>query len=316
MDLLAELESMATNVTEEDTIPDADVEQWQRLFGFSFSEALTALEEYRNDFSRIRITDELWNDVKSEKQAEGYNREAYEYSLTQPRKRDLSRQYDGKGLFIVRLDGPLRTPKMIQEAAALDKIPAILDGVGEFGQARFCEIDGTTKSRLLSWVAKHHYGFRPTIVRLSKAGKDLCTHTQAPMLGKECVLPQHRAESADFKPVPTPDQYPVWYFFYGTLADPAVLSQHLGLDEIPNYVPAHVTGGRVRTWAGKYKALVDAPGEVVHGSAFLVQSKAEEDALRFYETDKYEVVRCQITTQSDVMDGLTFRFDGTERDLD
>ena len=103
---------------------------------------------------------------------------------------------------------------------------------------------------------------------------------------------------------------------HGTLADPNVLSQHLGLDKAPDYVPAQVTGGRLRTWAGKYKAIVDAPGEVVLGSAFLVKSRAEEDVLRFYETDKYEVVRCRITTHSGGMDGLTFRFDGSERDLD
>ncbi|EXJ94209.1 hypothetical protein A1O1_02602 [Capronia coronata CBS 617.96] len=316
MDLLAELESMAMNAAEEDNISNVDRERSQKLFGFTHSEALSALERYRRDVSRIRVANELWVAVKSEKQAEGHDRESYEYSLMRPQKRDSCREYDERGRFILQLAGPLTTPEIIQNAAALNKIPTLSEGVGEDGPARFCEIDGAAKRRLLSWVAKHHCGFQPTIIRLSKAKKELCTHTPAPMLGRNCALPQYRADHADFEPVPSPDQYPVWYFFYGTLADPDVISQHLGLGKTPNYVPAHVTGGRIRTWAGKYKALVEAPGVFVFGSAFLVESRAYEDALRFYETDKYEVVRCQITTQNGVMDGLTFRFDGTERDLD
>lgn len=317
MDLFAEeLESMAINVTEEDTISEIDLERWQKLFNLPPFEASTALEGYRQDLSRKRISDEHWDAVKVEKQAEGHDRESYEYSLTLPQTREPPQKHDERGTFIIQLAGPLSTPAILQEAAALPKLPTIAKGVGEYGQTQFCEINGAAKSRLLSRLAKHHPGFQPTIVRLSKAAKDLCPHSQAPMLGKECSLPQHRAQCADFEPLPSPDQYPVWYFFYGTLADPAVLAQHLDLDEKPHYVPASVIGGRVRTWAGRYKALVDAPGEVVFGSAFLVETREQEDALRFYETEKYEVVRCQITTQSDVIEGLTFRFDGAEHELD
>jgi len=63
---------------------------------------------------------------------------------------------------------------------------------------------------------------------------------------------------------------------------------------------------------------VDAPGSTaeVLGSAFLVRSREQEDALRFYETDKYEVVRCCIfTTGHGVFMGLTFPFDGVPEDL-
>ncbi|KAK5240470.1 hypothetical protein LTR40_011694 [Exophiala xenobiotica] len=126
----------------------------------------------------------------------------------------------------------------------------------------------------------------------------------------DLALPQHRSDDTTFEPAPLPDQYPVWYFFYGTLADPDVLSQHLNLETAPSYIPAHVVGGQIRT------ALVDAPGTEVYGSAFLVESRDQEDALRIYETDKYEVVRCHITMQTGVVCGLTFRFDGAESELD
>ncbi|EXJ67246.1 uncharacterized protein A1O5_09893 [Cladophialophora psammophila CBS 110553] len=108
---------------------------------------------------------------------------------------------------------------------------------------------------------------------------------------------------------------PVWYFFYGTLGDPEVLKHHLNLDTEASLIPAHVEGGDVRLWAGKYKALVDSPGSAkVFESGFLVQSR-EEDALRFYETDKYEAVRCRIFTDDGIFRGLTFRFDGVPEDL-
>jgi hypothetical protein len=159
-------------------------------------------------------------------------------------------------------------------------------------------------------------GFKPTIVRLSKAEKELSNSTQALYLGRDCTLPQNRATSASFVPLPTPDQYAVWHFFYGTLADPDVLSRHLDLSYEPKYIDAQVDDGRIRTWAGKYKAMVDAPGEAVEGSACLVESRDQEDALRFYETDQYEVVRCRIKTLNGALDGLKFRFSGDIRNLD
>jgi hypothetical protein len=44
----------------------------------------------------------------------------------------------------------------------------------------------------------------------------------------------------------------------------------------------------------------------------LVESKAHEDALRTYETDKYEVVPCEILMREERVMGCTFRFVGTD----
>lgn len=74
------------------------------------------------------------------------------------------------------------------------------------------------------------------------------------------------------------------------------------------------------TWTGKYKAIVDAPDSIcsrVHGSAYQVLTREQEEVLQFYETDKYEVVRCVITkmgTKEEVVKGLTFRFVNNARD--
>lgn len=64
-------------------------------------------------------------------------------------------------------------------------------------------------------------------------------------------------------------------------------------------------------------------GKSVDGTAYLVKTRKEEDALRYYETDRYEVVRCGIEFLDDGrgdggeqghgsewVHGLTFRFIG------
>jgi hypothetical protein len=75
--------------------------------------------------------------------------------------------------------------------------------------------------------------------------------------------------------------------------------------------PAHIRGGNLKTWAGKYRALIDeSETSVVKGSAFEVQSKEQEDALRSYETSKYEVVRGIVEIGYRQIPGCTFRFVG------
>lgn len=87
------------------------------------------------------------------------------------------------------------------------------------------------------------------------------------------------------------------------------------------YRLARIYGGQLKTWYGKYKALVDCDvGDFVDGAAFLVESKEEEDALRYYETKNYEVVRCvTVWLEGDYVGqrayGLTFRFAGRNGEL-
>jgi hypothetical protein len=56
----------------------------------------------------------------------------------------------------------------------------------------------------------------------------------------------------------------------------------------------------------------DFGGGRVYGYGFLVQDKEAEDALRYYETGAYEVVRCEIYLETNggvnMVKGLTFRF--------
>lgn len=66
----------------------------------------------------------------------------------------------------------------------------------------------------------------------------------------------------------------------------------------------------MKSWAGKYKALVDGPPSArIQGHAYEVMSEDHEESLRAYETVRYEVVRCDIHIEGKgVVRGLTFRF--------
>lgn len=85
------------------------------------------------------------------------------------------------------------------------------------------------------------------------------------------------------------------YFFYGTLSDPALLAEILGLDEEPILRPAYVEGFECKLW-GQYPALVSSgsgsgsaldsssgsgsnPGSVVEGAAYHVQSVKHAERL-------------------------------------
>ncbi|KAI9872560.1 MAG: hypothetical protein M1830_001478 [Pleopsidium flavum] len=219
-----------------------------------------------------------------------------------------------RSYFILKLEGPLRTAVKIQEAAGLNTLLMILTGDASCGEASFVRVESFAKEAIQKWLSKEQSSFQPTFVPISKADKDLSGDSMYPTLGLDSTLPHHRANYAQASFSPAQDQYPVWYFFYGTIADPDVLTSLLSLSEPPIMRSASITGGIIKTWAGKYKAIVDGPASIsTGGCAYLVTSRDHEDALSFYETEKYEVARCSITMQDngEVVEGLTYRFVGS-----
>lgn len=112
---------------------------------------------------------------------------------------------------------------------------------------------------------------------------------------------------------------PTYYFFYGTLTRPEILSHILDLEQQPILRPAKLTGYALADW-GQYRALVEGePGQEVAGYAYLVQSI--EDGLRLarYETDAYEAVPCDIRFtdgQEPAREhGMVFRYAGDDEAL-
>ncbi|KAM3548505.1 hypothetical protein MY1884_009154 [Beauveria asiatica] len=88
--------------------------------------------------------------------------------------------------------------------------------------------------------------------------------------------------------MPQQNEYPVRYFFYGTLADRDVLARVIGVpDKSIQYEPAVLPRAVLTSWAGKYRGVVDGGAQdEVEGMVYWVKSGDEEEALRIYETAK------------------------------
>jgi hypothetical protein len=87
MDLLSELENMANNIVDDSEagpeleLSDSVITRWQQLFCCTRAEAISRIEQHRSSFSRERVSDEHWEMVRCTKEADGYDREAYEYEI-------------------------------------------------------------------------------------------------------------------------------------------------------------------------------------------------------------------------------------------
>ncbi|KAL8742087.1 MAG: hypothetical protein Q9184_008305, partial [Pyrenodesmia sp. 2 TL-2023] len=102
--------------------------------------------------------------------------------------------------------------------------------------------DGTTK-RIEQWYhCRTATTIDPNFVRLSVARKDLSNDSLHPTLRRDSTLPQYGAPHQ--RELAMQDQYPVWYFFYGTLAQTNLLKlqDFLDLDFLPELQAAIVEG--------------------------------------------------------------------------
>lgn len=223
----------------------------------------------------------------------------------------LQRRRRIEATYLLRLEDPLYCPRNIATILGAPRVPTVEVGQGKTGSARFCRLPQSQINALDLWMASHHPHKKLTKIRLGIAHKD--AH-ELPMLGRDPTLPHHRPSSDANQSVSEP---PVCYFFYGTLASPERLSRLFGIPmlQLESLEAATLLDGRVQTWAGKYWALVDCAGGKVEGFAYPVVSEDQEDALRVYEGDSYEVVRARIVCRGEEMEARTFRFCGYEDEL-
>ncbi|KAM5513656.1 hypothetical protein FOXYSP1_04623 [Fusarium oxysporum f. sp. phaseoli] len=307
MDLLDELEAMAQAALvsqDDDDIPESAIARWQKPFGYSTAMAETKITEHRNDPLRFTVSEDHWTVLRDRMDAEGHDHESYEHScIRTPRDAIYQRQ-----------EMTMKEKRRPRASTVLVKLEGPLHSV----QPSFKQLVNHLQPRLkflqlpiyLGWLRENPYpGFTPTFIRDLNAPKDLSSTSFHPTLGLDTTLPQYRLGSDEI-PRPAQKEYPVWYFFYGTLADPSVLTKLLGSDFQAEYYAGKIRGGALKTW-GRYIALVDDPSRtnLIHGKALLVQTREEEERLRAYETHLYEVVRCSIEMGSEEpANGLTFRF--------
>ncbi|KAH8899268.1 hypothetical protein GQ53DRAFT_741395 [Thozetella sp. PMI_491] len=293
MGITDELDFLTTNMPggEDDLSPamEVAVSHYQELFDCTAGEALAKLRSHRSEIQSHYLLEE----------------DGRVGSPLSPTKLSKAATY------LVKLEDPLGDADAVRIAAGLDRAPDVMGGESDTGKADFARVDETAKIAILSYLAARGSAFRPTFVQITQAGKSLSSTCRAPFLGTDSTLPQFRLTHHAELIVPTQDEYPVWYFVYGMLADPDELSLILRLTSAPDYQPATVQGGMFLA----ERQLVDArysygPPPVIPGKAYLVSSPEAEAALRYSVTDRYEVVRCVITLDSENRDltGLTFRY--------
>lgn len=315
--LMEELERMGANAIDnfEDEPSEIDIKRWQTLFFMTHETAQHNLKAYREDLDRCRISNELWLDMKASKEAQGFDREAYEYELfcrpkvnstaSAPITSSALSSPQNNVLRGLLLGGPLNTPENVRDIAGFT--PPVVTAESEESTTSFCYVTGDQEHCIRQGLKDRGISFEPCFITINIAAKDL---SALPRLGvNDPTLPQHRPNSL----TDLPYGCPVLCFFYGTLAQSEILKRVLELeDELDPSVlqPAYVLGGNITT-LGRYRALVNSndPNSRVDGHAFMVQSEGQERSLRLYETNLYEVVRCDIKLvgESVPVQGLTFR---------
>jgi hypothetical protein len=110
--------------------------------------------------TRERITDEHWALVQAEKEAAGYDREAYEHSLRLPDVfKDNSATIpttgeNGETVLLFRLGGLLKSAEKVKEVAGLEKLPKVVEGESEVGIVKFCVVEKETQRKLEEWLVQ------------------------------------------------------------------------------------------------------------------------------------------------------------------
>lgn len=161
MDIFDELEQMDLNASvsdlnDEEQVPSQEtILRWQQLFGYTYADAVDMIDKHRGNLSRKRVNDEHWEIVREEKEAQGYDREAYEHELGIGRRRVKPSQAkaekgksDTRERHIVKLEEDL-TAEMIRGVSGANESLEDVEGSGEDGDARFCVVDSCMKQVLL-----------------------------------------------------------------------------------------------------------------------------------------------------------------------
>jgi hypothetical protein len=105
------------------------------------------------------ITDDHWGLVKDEKEALGYDCEAYEHSLQLPgvskgqSANTPTTGADGGMMLLFRLGGLLDSAEKVKDVADIKELPAVKNGVNEMCIVKFCVVDEGTKKKLEEWSA-------------------------------------------------------------------------------------------------------------------------------------------------------------------
>ncbi|GAB7330366.1 hypothetical protein MBLNU13_g01992t1 [Cladosporium sp. NU13] len=179
--LQSELEALAgnaynPNLAEDGTPPEpisTTIARWNNLFKISGDAAVDVIMKHRNNLTRTRVSDDHWEAVRTGKESQGYDREAYEYELElQKRKANMGNivpvddEAVGRVTYLVELSGPLESLEFMQKAAGPETTPPTVDGWSVEGRrnVQMCILGNKEKRAILQWAAEQGGGFEPTIL--------------------------------------------------------------------------------------------------------------------------------------------------------
>jgi gamma-glutamylcyclotransferase (GGCT)/AIG2-like uncharacterized protein YtfP len=154
----------------------------------------------------------------------------------------------------------------------------------------FIRLSPSQLKMLIAALKASHPSFRPLTIHGFDAGK--AVHR---------ALEQRSNCLAARRLTSTPaSRFPMYYFFYGTLAQPDKLTRVLELSAAPQYKAATIGGFKAGT-IGEYKALVEiedeSEDEQIEGEAYLVASEEHAEKLAEFETDLYVSVDVEIALE-------------------
>lgn len=246
MDTLIALENMAQTSATADSY--ADVDRWMKRFGYTAAQAEKAIETHFQDLSRIIVSDDHWDMVRTTTDARGHDPESYAHYLMQHASAPSTLQQPSP----MRSNTKKRTAeqylvKIVQglTAADIQAIAGLLQPqkvvTNDFDDNCSAIVDTSTMAALENSLPQGFF----YVPLPAPAAKDLSDISLAPTLGVEATLPQHRICNA---PSPLQHEYPVPYFFYGTLAEPIRLSRLLDLEYEPSFRAATISRGKKRRW--------------------------------------------------------------------
>lgn len=108
--------------------------------------------------TRERITDAHWTLIAPEKEALGYDREAYEHSLQLPKVfKGQSTAIpitggDREMMCLFRFGGLLDSAEKVKEIAGLEVVPVLREGIYEMGLVKFCVVEKEVQRKLEEWL--------------------------------------------------------------------------------------------------------------------------------------------------------------------
>lgn len=187
-----------------------------------------------------------------------------------------------QAVYLFRLEYPLSISQDVADILGLPYVPRLETETGEDGEAHFCRLSQFDIDALHSWLGEHYPTRNFTKIRLNIAHKD---PLNLPTLGCDPTLPHHlpsKLASPNEQDHNREDMYLVTYFFYGSLVSPSRLSRLFAITspQPPRLEPATLLDGKILTWVGAYRALVNCPGKRVDRYVYPVMSTDQEDALR------------------------------------